>query len=112
MYNWAAFAIIRPMKGFIDFIRKQGVSGLAVGFIIGGAISKLVSALVDDIINPLIDIMMGRANGLDQASTTINGVTIKWGDMISVIIDFIVIAAVVYFGVKLFKLDKIDKEKE
>jgi len=37
------------MKGFLDFIREQGVVGLAVGFILGGAVSKLVASLVADI---------------------------------------------------------------
>ena len=38
------------MKGFINFIREQGVVGLAVGFILGGAISKVVSAIVNDLV--------------------------------------------------------------
>ena len=42
------------MKGFIAFIREQGVVGLAVGFILGGAIAKMVTSLVNDMINPLI----------------------------------------------------------
>ena len=41
------------MHGFMDFIRTQGVVGLAVGFILGGAVSKVVAALVTDVINPL-----------------------------------------------------------
>ena len=40
------------MSDFINFIRKQGVIGLAIGFILGGAVSKLVSALVSDISTP------------------------------------------------------------
>ena len=40
------------MRGFLNFIREQGVVGLAIGFILGGAISKLVAALVNDLINP------------------------------------------------------------
>jgi len=42
-------------SGFIDFVREQGVVGLAVGFILGGAVSKVVSSLVKDIINSLFD---------------------------------------------------------
>ena len=98
------------MKDFINFIRKQGVVGLAVGFILGGAISKLVSALVGDIINPTLSIFLGRVEGLENASLAIGQVKILWGDFLSVLIDFLVIAFVVYFGVKLLKLDKLDKK--
>jgi len=99
------------MSGFIEFIRKQGVVGLAVGFILGGAVSKLVSALVQDIINPILGIFLGRVEGLENASLNIGSARILWGDFISVFVDFFVIALVVYFGVKLLRLDKLDKKK-
>ncbi|MDD5696428.1 MAG: MscL family protein [Candidatus Pacebacteria bacterium] len=99
------------MKGFIDFIREQGVVGLAVGFILGGAVSKVVSALVTDIINPILGILLGSAGGLKQASIGIGSAKILYGDLISVIVDFIVIALVVYYGVKAIGLDKLDKKK-
>ena len=99
------------MSGFIDFIRKQGVVGLAVGFIFGGAVSKVVAALVQDIINPILGIVLGKAGGLATASLTIGAVQILWGHFVSVIIDFLVIALVVYYGVKKLKLDQLDKQK-
>lgn len=99
------------MKGFLDFIREQGVVGLAVGFILGGAVSKLVSSLVADIINPLIGIVLGKAQGLTEASFRLGSAKILIGNFIAVLIDFAVIALVVYFGVKLLKLDQLDKKK-
>lgn len=99
------------MKGFLDFVREQGVVGLAVGFILGGAVSKLVSALVEDIINPLISLGLGKLGNLKEAYFTIGEARILWGDLVSVLIDFLIIALVVYFGVKWLKLDKMDKEK-
>jgi large conductance mechanosensitive channel len=98
------------MRGFIDFIRKQGVMGLAVGFILGSAVSKVVSALVTDIINPIIGIFMGKVGNLANAVITIGSARIMWGDFISVLIDFLVVGLVVYYGVKLLKLDKLDKK--
>lgn len=100
------------MKGFVDFIREQGVVGLAVGFILGGAVSKVVSALVTDIINPILSVLLGFTDGLKTASLKISSVEILYGDMLTVTIDFIVIALVVYFGVKILGLDKLDKKKE
>lgn len=102
----------KHLKGFIDFIREQGVMGLAIGFILGGAVSKVVSALVTDIINPLIGAMLGSSEGLKEASIKIGEQQILWGDFISVTIDFIIIAAVVYFGFKALGLNKLDKKKE
>lgn len=100
------------MKGFLNFIREQGVVGLAVGFILGGAVSKVVTALVTDIINPIINIALGAAGGLKTATLKIGSAQILYGDLISVAIDFIVVALVVYFGVKMIDLDKLDKKKE
>ncbi|MDD4624761.1 MAG: MscL family protein [Candidatus Paceibacterota bacterium] len=100
------------LKDFTDFIRKQGVVGLAVGFILGGAVSKLVSAIVNDIINPLLGIVLNRTGELKSASLNIGSARIMWGDFLAVLIDFLVIALVVYYGVKFLGLDKLDKPKK
>lgn len=100
------------MKGFIDFIKEQGVVGLAVGFILGGSVSKVVSSLVEDIINPLLGIALGAAGNLSDSYLMIGKAKITWGIFLSHGIDFIIIAMVVYFGVKFLRLDKLDKKKE
>ena len=99
------------MKGFMGFIREQGVVGLAVGFILGGAVSKLVASLVEDIINPLLGLALGSVD-LAQKAIQVGDAQIMWGSLVSVVIDFLVIALVVYFGVKWLGLDKADKEKK
>ncbi len=99
------------MTGFIGFIREQGVVGLAIGFVLGGAVSKTVTSLVDNIINPVVGLLMGKVNLTDRM-TVIGNASIKWGAFISTIIDFIIVAAVVYFGFKMLGLDKLDKKKE
>jgi large conductance mechanosensitive channel len=100
------------MKGFIDFIREQGVVGLAVGFILGGAVSKVVSALVTDIINPIIGVALGSVGEIKDVFFQIGDAKIMYGDLISVAIDFVVVALVVYYGVRMLGLDKLDKKKE
>lgn len=95
----------------MDFIREQGVVGLAVGFILGGAVSKVVASLVTDIINPLLGVLLGVAGNFKEAGLQIGSVKLMWGSFLSTTIDFLVIALVVYFGVKLLKLDKLDKKK-
>ena len=95
------------LNGFVEFIRTQGVVGLAVGFILGGAVSKVVTALVNDIVNPILGYVLGSTEGLK--SMTVGPILL--GDFVAVVIDFLIIAAVVYFVVKGLGFDKLDKPK-
>ncbi len=99
------------MKNFLNFVREQGVVGLAVGFILGGAVGKVVSSLVSDIINPILGLILGAAGNLSKASINVGGAEIMWGSFVNTSIDFVVIALVVYFGVKKLGLDKLDRKK-
>jgi len=99
------------MMGFIEFVREQGVMGLAIGFILGGAVSKVVTSLVTDVINPIIGMFLGAAGGLKDSYIPIGAAKIMTGNFISTIIDFIIVALVVYFGFKLLKLERLDKKK-
>ncbi len=99
------------MKGFLEFVREQGVVGLAIGFILGGAVSKVVSALVEDIINPVLGIILGSVGGLNAAVLQIGPVAIKYGHFIGALIDFTVIAFVVYYIFKGLE-GRIDKKKQ
>lgn len=98
------------MKGFVDFIREQGVVGLAVGFILGGAVSKVVTSLVNDVINPVLGIILGAAD-LSGMKLVVGPAELMYGNFLTALIDFAVIAGVVYFGVKQLGLDKLDKKK-
>ncbi|PIZ62798.1 large conductance mechanosensitive channel protein MscL [Candidatus Roizmanbacteria bacterium CG_4_10_14_0_2_um_filter_39_13] len=99
------------MKGFMNFIREQSVVGLAVGFVLGGAVAKVVTSLVTDLINPVLGLVLGSTKGLKAAYLPIFGAKVMFGNFLSVLIDFLVIAAVVYFVVHGLKLDKVDKKK-
>lgn len=103
---------MKEMKGFLEFVREQGVMGLAVGFILGGAVSDLVKSLIDNIINPILGILINQAGGLASAQFYFFGAYIKYGALLSTIIHFGIVAMVVYFGVKKLGLDKLDKKKE
>ena len=100
------------MTGFINFIRKQGVVGLAVGFILGTSVAKVVSSLVQDIIQPVLALVLGGPGGLNAAAFSFFGATVKYGSFIAAVIDFLIIAAVVYYGVKALRLDRLDVKKE
>ena len=81
------------------------------GFILGGAVSKVVASLVSDIINPILGVILGAAGNLDEAYVQIGSSKIMWGSFLNTSIDFLVIAFVVYYGVKWLELDKLDKKK-
>jgi L-threonylcarbamoyladenylate synthase len=98
------------LKGFLDFIREKGVIGLATGIIIGTAVTALVKSLVDQIINPLVGLLVD-AETLSTATFSVRGAVIGWGAFLNALINFVIVAAVVYFGFKLLRLDKLDKKK-
>lgn len=102
---------MKSIKGFIEFIRSQGVVGLAVGFIMGGSITKFITSFVNDIINPIIGILISRAGDLKANYFLIGNAKIMWGNFVSSFIDFVIIALIVYFGVKILGVDKLDKNK-
>lgn len=90
----------------MEFIRTQGVVGLAVGFALGGAVSKVVASLVGDVINPLLGVIFfGATTELRDASVHIGEAEVIWGSFLTALIDFTIIALVVYYGVKLLRLD-------
>ncbi len=98
-------------QGFLEFVRTQGVVGLAVGLILGGAVTSLVGSLIKNLVNPILGIVLGQAKDLASLSLDIVGAKIMYGNVILDLINFIVIASIVYFGVKKLGLDKLDKPK-
>ena len=98
------------MKEFKEFIKKQGVVGLAVGFILGGAVSSVVSSLVNDIVNPIVGLFTGVTGGLENWKVILGPATISIGNFISVMIDFLIIALVVFYSIKFLGLEKPKKK--
>ena len=87
------------LKEFKEFINRGNVMDLAVGVIIGGAFTAIVTSLTDDIINPLIAVIAG--GGADQISgLVVPGTDIDFGSFISAIINFLIVALVVFLLVK------------
>ena len=87
------------VQEFMDFLMKYQVIGLAVEFIIGAAATKMVTATVNDIIMPIIGALIP---GGDWRTTVVQAGPIKLlvGDFVGAIIDFIIIALVVFLVVK------------
>ena len=103
------------LQGFTDFVREQGVVGLAVGFVLGAQVKVLVDQLVASFINPLLGLVLPGGGSLSDKhfSVTWFGKTadFAWGAFVFQLISFMIVALVVYFIVHRLKLDKLDKKK-
>ena len=98
------------VKEFMDFIKKYQVLGLAVAFVIGAASTKLVTALVNDIVMPIVSVLI--PGGDWRASILQLGpVKILIGDFVGALIDFLIIAAVVFVVVKFLIKEDAEKKK-
>ncbi len=112
-------------KEFKEFISRGNVIDLAVGVIIGGAFSAIVTALTTNILQPLINWLIAVIFGgstshpvytvlrgvyVEGALDTANSIYIDWGAFISAIINFVLIALVLFFIIK--TVNRINKQNE
>ena len=87
------------VKEFRDFIMRGNVLDLAIAVIIGGAFGKIVSSVVNDILMPVIGAIMGGVN-FSGLSAQAGDAVITYGVFIQSIIDFVIIALVIFLIVK------------
>ena len=87
------------LKEFKDFIMRGNVLDLAVAVIIGGAFGKIVSSLVNDMLMPLIGLLMGRVN-FSELAWNVGAASVKWGAFVQTIIDFVIVAFVIFLIIK------------
>ena len=87
------------LKEFKEFVMRGNVLDLAVAVIIGGAFGKIVSSLVNDILMPLIGLVMGGVN-FSELSFTVGEAVVTWGAFVQAIVDFLVIAFVIFMIIR------------
>ena len=101
------------MKSFISefktFIARGNVMDMAVGVIIGGAFSAITNSLIEDIVMPILGIFTSSIS-FAELSFTINGAVITYGNFIQAVLNFIIMAFVVFCLVK--AMNKLHKKKE
>ena len=108
---------------FRDFIAKGNILDMAVGVIIGGAFSPIISSLVNDIIMPPLGLLIGGQDFsglkivLREATETAPAVSINYGTFISTVINFLLIALVIFTVLRAIvkgkqKLEELAKKKE
>ena len=100
------------IKEFKEFVSKGNVLDLAVGVIIGGAFGKIVTSLVDNILMPLVGMILGGVN-FSELSVKVGSATLNYGLFIQNVIDFLIVAFVIFLIVKSFnKMRKPKKEEK
>jgi large conductance mechanosensitive channel len=97
------------MRNFINFLRERGISGFAVGFILGKATSDLIGSFVNDIINPVLGIVTGNFKDLSKMSYTIGSATVNYGNFLVLLINFVILALTVYVIFKVLRLERLDR---
>lgn len=94
------------VKEFKEFAIKGNVVDMAVGIIIGAAFGKIVSSFVGDVVMPPIGVMLGGVDFSDlavvlkEAGEGAPAVTLSYGKFIQTVVDFVIVAAAVFVGVK------------
>ncbi|GAD15638.1 large-conductance mechanosensitive channel protein MscL [Lentilactobacillus otakiensis] len=96
------------LKEFKEFIARGNVIDLAVGVIIGGAFTGIVTSLTNNLINPLIGIFLGRMD-LSNLVIKVGDATFRYGAFINSLINFIIVAFVVFILIKL--INKVIKRQ-
>lgn len=106
------------VKEFKEFAVKGNVVDMAVGIIIGGAFGKIVSSFVADVVMPPIGVLLGGVDfaklslTVKEAVGTTEAVKINYGVFLNTIIDFIIIAFVIFMAIKAMnKMKKKEEEK-
>ena len=87
------------LKEFKNFVMRGNVLDLAVAVVIGGAFGKIVASLVNDIIMPVIGLVMGGVD-FSGLSVTVGAAVIQWGVFVQTIVDFLIVAFVIFLIVK------------
>ena len=86
------------LKEFRDFFLRGNIVELAVAFVMGVAFAAVVNSLVDNLVMPIVAMIIGKPN-FDDLTFTINNATFRYGAFITVVIQFVAIAAAVFFFV-------------
>ena len=97
------------LKEFKEFAMKGNIMDLAIGVVIGGAFQKIVTSLVEDIIMPTISVLTGKIDFSDMV-LTVGNASIKYGNFITTIVNFLIIAFSIFLAVRY--INKLDKLKD
>jgi large-conductance mechanosensitive channel len=108
-------APVHPLKGFADFIRGQGVVGLAIGFVLGAQAKVLVDSITLSFINPLLGLILPGQGDLVSKKLTVTvgekSAIFTYGAFLNVFISFVAVLVILFLIFKYLKLDRLEKDK-
>lgn len=90
-----------PLAGFRKFISRGSMIDMAVGVVMGSAVTAVVNSVVENLINPLIAMVGGKPDMSALFAFTVNGATVSFGAILNAVINFLLIGVAVYFCVML-----------
>lgn len=85
------------IKDFKEFLLRGNLLDLAVAVVIGAAFTAVVASFTKGIVTPLIKAIFGGATQFDNLSVTINGSAIAYGSVLNALLNFVIVAAVLFF---------------
>lgn len=97
--NVAALTDKGPLGGFKKFISRGSMIDMAVGVVMGSAVTTVANSIVDNLISPLIGMIGGVPDMSGVLTITFNNSTISFGAILNAIINFLLIGVAVYFCV-------------
>lgn len=97
------------LKEFKEFATRGNIMDLAVGVVLGGAFQKIINSLVEDVIMPCISMLTGKVDFSDMV-LTIGDASIRYGNFITAIVNFLIIAFSIFLAVKY--INKLNKKME
>ena len=97
------------LREFKEFAMRGNMMDLAVGVIVGGAFSSITTSLINDILMPIIGIFVSEASFADL-TVTVGSAVVAYGNFIQAVINFLIMAFVVFCMVK--GINRLSRKKE
>ncbi len=107
----------KQVNGFTEFLREQGIVGLAVGLVLGIQVKAVVDQFMASFVTPILGLILpGDEGSFAQKSFTLtiggNDQKFVWGSFVISLLTLIIVAAIIYYAYKLLRLDKLAKKKD
>lgn len=106
----------KQVNGFTDFLREQNVISIGIGLVLGIQIKAVVDTIMASFVNPITELLLPGQEKLSSQTFTLSldgkAVHVGWGAIVYSLFTFVLVAAIIYGGYRLLKLDKLAKKKE
>jgi large-conductance mechanosensitive channel len=106
---------LNPVSGFVGFLRERAVVGVAIAFVVASQMQLFAKDLIDKLISPAFNLVFGWES-LPSQKFSLHWhdriQTFQWGSVVYSLINFLFVVLAIYFIIRFFKLDKLDKKKD